>query len=491
MRRRLSLFIVMLAILCTIGLAQASPSDDLYNANSGVDWAFVSRRPVNANFADGLRGWYPGHADRHYRLVYERHGFYGQPCVELAARWAPDGSWQCVVQNICAVDYRGKRVRISGWMKTANVDDISFGLRLDAKSKTQTLMSDQVSGTTDWRRYDVTFDVPDDAQGFAVAPGNLGTRGRFWLADVHVDVLDKTSTAGRSAQITKPVDDYQYPGDTSRVVHIWMLSRRGDVQEGLAEAEAIADDPTAGKEERCTAVEGVATLSSMLGRADDARKELDQFDAMSKDLNIDPGVVAEAGRVRDALDNSTEQSASSRWRNANGNDWTDIPSTPRNLSFVDGLDGWEKGSDYSDAPDYTVGVRRTGYRGLPVAFLRSTRRHPSGYAVLCQWLRADDYLGKRVRISGEVRRTGKLAEGSLYAHLDTRTNYAYWNVAEDGMNAGRHWRRFSIVIDVPVDGQGILFGGWLDGPGALWLADLRVGVVGEDVPLTPGGVVSH
>ena len=466
------------------------------------------RRP-RSRWHGGVVGWSMGHSAPGYRLSVVRQGFHGRPCVELAAVNAPAGSWQCLVQNIHAAHYRGKRVTLSGWMKTADVDDVTFGVRVDSASKPAAVASEQVSGTTDWKQYSLTFDVPSDTRTLAVTPGNLGSRGSLWLTNVHVDVAGGQQAIAAPDSSRQP--QFHYAGDTTRVVHIWMLSRQGKKTEALAQAEAIAADATATKEERCTATEGVAVLAWMLGKTDEANKALADFDTQSKDLNIDPGVVAEANRTRDRMNEQTKVYVpppapvlpaevpappstpeatvdNRRWHNANGNDWTTASTTPRNLAFASGLTGWEKGADYSAAPDYVSGMRRGAYHGHMTAVLESKTARPKGNAVLCQWVRADNYLGKRVRISAMLQlRALHTTRGSLFAHLDTRDDYSYWD-GLPGLTATSQWRRCSLVIDIPADAQGIIFGGSLTGRGTLLIADVKVEAVDKSVPLTSGGV---
>src|SRR3569833_2432331 len=110
------------APLPSTGASNVAPGtvNSLYNKDSGFNWSYTSGTLVNTSFRRGAWGWTVGHRARGYRFVWSRRAFFGKPCVELAAGGAKDGSWQCVVQNVSAVNYRGKRVRLSGWMKTAN-----------------------------------------------------------------------------------------------------------------------------------------------------------------------------------------------------------------------------------------------------------------------------------------------------------------------------------------------------------------------------------
>jgi len=456
--------------------------------------------------------WHVGHSARGYRMSWVSRGFRGKPSVELSVVNVEPGSWQYLEQNVRAERYRGRRVRLSCWMKTADVDDITLGVHVNSVSAPLSLSSEQISGTTDWKQYDLTFDVPADAIALSVTPGNLGSHGSFQVASVKVNVISPEATP----QAT--VTSYSYPGDTARVVHIWMLSRRGKFEEAFTEAVWITDNPNTTKEERCTALAGVAYLALQLGRRDSAAKALDEFDKASKSLNIDPGVVTEAGHTREALNQpgptastpapvapaavsasvipapappSTPEATvdAARWRNANGNDWAGASTSPRNLNFAKSLSGWEKGADYSSAPDYVAGVRARAYYGRTCAVLESRKRKPHGNAVLCQWVRADNYLGKRIRITAMMRLSSPhTTKGSLFAHLDTRNAYTYWDGSSGDLLATPQWTRRELIIDVPVDGQGIIFGGSLAGRGTLLIANVRVDVVDKSMPLTPGGV---
>ncbi|MFT7463502.1 MAG: hypothetical protein ACI9EF_001846 [Pseudohongiellaceae bacterium] len=46
------------------------------------------------------------------------------------------------------------------------------------------------------------------------------------------------------------------------------------------------------------------------------------------------------------------------------------------------------------------------------------------------------------------------------------------------------WVRSEVVLDVPETTLGLAFGALLVGLGELWLADLQLEIVGEDVPTT-------
>jgi hypothetical protein len=91
--------------------------------------------------------------------------------------------------------FRGKWVRMSAYVKTDGVEgQAGLRMRINGKEKTglafDNMMTRPVKGTTDWKKYDVVLDVPEDAEeiyfGFLVAG-----KGRGWVDDITLDVVDK------------------------------------------------------------------------------------------------------------------------------------------------------------------------------------------------------------------------------------------------------------------------------------------------------------
>ena len=101
--------------------------------------------------------------------------------------------------------YRGKRVRLSAWLKTAAVtrhaglwfrvdgpdQDPQHALAFDAMANHPTW------GTTDWHRCDLVFDVPPEAADVAFGV-HLSGPGTIWADDFKIEVVD------RSVPITRP-----------------------------------------------------------------------------------------------------------------------------------------------------------------------------------------------------------------------------------------------------------------------------------------------
>jgi len=143
-----------------------------------------------------------------------------------------------------------------------------------------------------------------------------------------------------------------------------------------------------------------------------------------------------------------------------------IPSprqpTPRNMTFDDGLDGWDlRGSFLRDETaghweDYTCGVTTSA------AYLASAVPEPYGFADLRQAVLADHYRGRVVRFHGECRADGRAA---LYVRVVTPTSGARENAPESAVSFD--WQRHEVTADVPLDATFVLFGITLTGAGRI------------------------
>ena len=95
---------------------------------------------------------------------------------------------------VAAMDtIRGKRIRLTAWIKTRNVDNWC-GLELCVYGWFQRVQvhSDMaerpIAGTTDWKQYSLVVDVPDDAQSLMFQATMLGT-GEMWSDDFQIEIV--------------------------------------------------------------------------------------------------------------------------------------------------------------------------------------------------------------------------------------------------------------------------------------------------------------
>lgn len=120
----------------------------------------------------------------------------------------------------------------------------------------------------------------------------------------------------------------------------------------------------------------------------------------------------------------------------------------------------------------------------------------SGYVMVSdsQWsghgqmIRADDFLGKRVRLSAMLRTRNVSATGGgagLWMRVDAKGGEsAFDNMFTRGIRGTTEWTRVSVVLDVSPEASGIAFGMLLLSRGEAWVDDFTFESVGTDVPST-------
>ncbi len=93
--------------------------------------------------------------------------------------------------------YLGKRVRMSGYIKSENVEGWSgFWLRVDQADSRQALSFDNmenrgVKGTTGWTKYVIVLDVPAKTSMLAYGALLSGT-GQIWFDNITFEIVDNS-----------------------------------------------------------------------------------------------------------------------------------------------------------------------------------------------------------------------------------------------------------------------------------------------------------
>lgn len=111
--------------------------------------------------------------------------------------------------------YAGKRVRMTGYMKSADVGDwAGFWFRVDGEDGKQLSfdnMGDRpVKGTTDWKKYEIVLDVPADSKDLAYG-ALLGGTGQVWFSNITFEIVDN------SVPVTEKKDDSYYIPEPSNL----------------------------------------------------------------------------------------------------------------------------------------------------------------------------------------------------------------------------------------------------------------------------------
>lgn len=101
-------------------------------------------------------------------------------------------SWGSLGQPIAADDYRGKRVKLSGWLRTLDAGQASLWMRVAGERRQlafDAMSGCSAGGTTQWKMYSVVLDVPNEAKNIFVGAVLVG-KGQMWADDLTFEVVE-------------------------------------------------------------------------------------------------------------------------------------------------------------------------------------------------------------------------------------------------------------------------------------------------------------
>jgi len=136
--------------------------------------------------------------------------------------------------------------------------------------------------------------------------------------------------------------------------------------------------------------------------------------------------------------------------------------------------------------DYETGVDpQAAYGGQPSAYLKSTKPQITGFGTLMQQFKADEYLGKRIRLGAFVKTDAVQDWAGIWMRVDKGTHsVAFDNMQNRAIKGTTAWQNYEVVLDVPADATGIAFGILMLGTGSAWINGAKLEVVGTNVPTT-------
>ena len=154
-------------------------------------------------------GWLLAGSDpSSYQIERDAGVAHGGKASGRLASTAASAGFGTMMQSFDAGEYRGKRLRLSTWVKSRDVKRwAGVWMRVDGANH-QTLAFDNmqdraIKATKDWTRCDIVLDVADAATGifFGIL---LDGEGTVWLNDVQFQVVDHSVPTTSSIPATQP-----------------------------------------------------------------------------------------------------------------------------------------------------------------------------------------------------------------------------------------------------------------------------------------------
>jgi hypothetical protein len=145
------------------------------------------------------KGWYKAgsNPDRYEIGIDKGAGLDGTNAATIRSEGTRVRGFGTLVQNLVPGNFAGKRLKMSGFIKTADVNGWGgFWLRIDGQNVNDPFVFDNMSnrkikGTTDWVKCEIIVDVPKKATNIAYG-ALLSGDGQLWFDDLTFEVVDNS-----------------------------------------------------------------------------------------------------------------------------------------------------------------------------------------------------------------------------------------------------------------------------------------------------------
>ena len=152
------------------------------------------------------------------------------------------------------------------------------------------------------------------------------------------------------------------------------------------------------------------------------------------------------------------------------------------------IDGWFLSGNKPNS--YKIGVDKSVYNtGSCSAFLESTDKNINGFGTLMQTCLADDYLGKRVKMTAYIKSENVSDWAGMWLRVDSKEqgkSLSFDNMQDRAIKGSQDWTKCEIILDVPQESATLNFGVLLSGTGKVWFDGISFEVVNKMETETTG-----
>lgn len=157
---------------------------------------FAQNNILNNNLPDDLEGWFKAGSKPGFYVIGKDSSvdYKGKAPLYIKSTENVTEGFGTIMNGMEAKDYIGKRLRLTGYIKTNKIDGkAGMWMRIDSKEEGKMLGFDNmwdrpIEGTTDWTKYEIVLDVPKKSKFIAYGV-LINQNGQAWLADFAFDVV--------------------------------------------------------------------------------------------------------------------------------------------------------------------------------------------------------------------------------------------------------------------------------------------------------------
>lgn len=148
--------------------------------------------------------------------------------------------------------------------------------------------------------------------------------------------------------------------------------------------------------------------------------------------------------------------------------------------------GWFIAGSKPDS--YSMGMDDAVFKtGAKSATIQSTDKKIKGFGTLMQTMLADEYLGKKIKLSGFVKSEDVNGWAGLWMRIDGNSagqSLGFDNMKDRAIVGTTDWKQYEIILSVPQNSSTLNFGALLSGTGKLWFDDMNIEVVSDKINST-------
>ena len=141
----------------------------------------------------------------------------------------------------------------------------------------------------------------------------------------------------------------------------------------------------------------------------------------------------------------------------------------------------------SNPHDYAIGTDLLEKAsGQSSAYLKSISVKPVGFVNLMQEIKASNFKGQRIRLSASVKVKFVTGWAALWLRVEDIAGrpLGFDDMSNRPIIGTSEWVQYEVVLDVPNNSDKICFGLLLSGKGQVWIDNVKLLVVSNDIPVT-------
>jgi hypothetical protein len=141
----------------------------------------------------------------------------------------------------------------------------------------------------------------------------------------------------------------------------------------------------------------------------------------------------------------------------------------------------------SNPSEYEMGIDNSVFQnGQACAYIKSKSPKENQFGTLMQTISAENYLGKRLMLSGYIKSEDVKVWSGMWMRIDGESNQqlGFDNMRDRAIKGTTDWKQFEIVLDIPENSTTINYGVLLGGDGKVWFDNFELKEVDKNVPVT-------